>query len=241
MEETVLQKDLLSLAKKNMQAYVETHDVKYITEDAVFTHLGTGEVYKGKAEVGAMLHYLYHVAFDAHAEVRTLVVEEKRAVAEGFFKGRHVGDFAGIKATNKEVDVPLSVFYTLREGLISEARIYYMTDVLMRQLGVASQPVKVSYLVRDIFQLRFGQFKEVKALMKEAMESGILPEGKAARVLTDFTGDAYRLIMEEGFDSLNEYETKLSGGMATAEFQEWYKKFIPHVERSHREILKQIQ
>jgi len=59
-------------------------------------------------------------------------------------------------------------------------------------------------------------------------------------VLTDFTGDAYRLIFEEGFDNLADYEISLSSSMKTEEWQKWYERFKPNVERSHREILKQV-
>jgi anaerobic ribonucleoside-triphosphate reductase len=37
-----------------------------------------------------------------------------------------------------------------------------------------------------------------------------------------------------------EYETSMSGGTADQEWQQWYKRFMEHVESSHREILKQI-
>lgn len=96
------------------------------------------------------------------------------------------------------------------------------------------------YITRDIFQLKFGHYRDVKALLDAATKDNLFPEAKSMRVLTDFTGDAYRLILEEGFDSLADYEKNLSGGMATPEWQSWYEKFKQHVESSHREILKQI-
>lgn len=242
MEETVLQKDALLLAKKNMQAYSESHDVKYVAENAVFKNLNTGEEHRGRAEIGAMLHYMYHVAFDAKAEVTNLLVTEDHAVLEGYFKGRHIGEFAGIKPTEKEVDVPLCVTYDLKNGLITEGRIYMLVGVLFNQLGVApsTAPSKVTYLVRDIFQLRFGHYREAKSLVDEAVAANLFPENVRRRFLTDFTGDAYRLIMEEGFDGLGEYETALTTDLGTEEFHKWYQKFIPHVESSHREILKQV-
>jgi hypothetical protein len=96
------------------------------------------------------------------------------------------------------------------------------------------------YIIRDIFQLKFGHFKEVRDLLEEAERKGLLPQAKSKRVLTDFTGDAYRLILEEGFDTLSDYEKQLSSGMATEDWQSWYKRFKEHAENSHREILKQV-
>ena len=96
------------------------------------------------------------------------------------------------------------------------------------------------FIIRDIFHLKFGQYKNAKALLDEAMNSGMLPQAKSTRVLSDFTGDSYRLIFEEGHDTLADYEKSLSGSMGTDEWQQWYEKFKPLVERSHREILKEV-
>ena len=96
------------------------------------------------------------------------------------------------------------------------------------------------YIVRDIFNLKYGHFRPVKALMEEAKKMGMMPESKSNRLLSDFTGDAYRVIMETGYDSLADFEKELSADMSKPEFQEWYKKFVEHVISGHREILKVI-
>jgi hypothetical protein len=46
--------------------------------------------------------------------------------------------------------------------------------------------------------------------------------------------------MEEGFEHLADYELSLSSSMHEEEWKKWYEAFKPHVESSHREILKQI-
>jgi len=242
MKEMTLQKEALALAQKNMLAYFETHDVKFIAEDAVFKNLNTGEVHKGRTEVGAMLHYIYHVAFDAKAEIKNYIITENKALLEGLFKGKHIGEIAGIQPTGRQVSVPLSVSYDLKDGLIKEARIYMLTEVMMQQLGMAapSSKQKTTFLVRDIFQLKFGHFPDAKKLLEEAAEKQMMPEAQQMRVLTDFTGNSYRLIFEEGFDNLADYEVSLSSSMKADEWQQWYEKFKPHVESSHREILRQI-
>lgn len=243
MEQTKIQQNLTSQVRKNLLAWFESHDLKYVADDAVFKNLSTGEEHKGKAEIGAMLHFMYHVAFEAKAEVINTIVAEDKAVVEAYLKGRHIGEFAGIQPTNKEIDVPFTVSYELKNGLIKRARIYLQTDVLFQQLGAqpGGSSQKTTYLVRDIFQLKFGHFKDVKGLLKQADENNLFPKAKNMRILTDFTGEAYRLILEGGFDTLNEYETDLTSGMMTKEFQDWYGQFKEHVERSYREILKQIR
>ena len=97
------------------------------------------------------------------------------------------------------------------------------------------------YIVRDIFQLKFGHYRDAKVLMDEAKAKNMFPEAKSFRMLTDFTGDSYRLIMEEGYDSLGEYEKAITGGMGHTDFQSWYTRFKEHTVSSHREILKEIK
>ncbi len=96
------------------------------------------------------------------------------------------------------------------------------------------------YIVRDIFQLKFGQYRAAKVLLDEAYSHGLLPDAKASRILTDFSGDSYRLILEEGFDTLADYENSLMTGMQKPEWKKWYDKFKMHITGSHREILRQV-
>jgi len=96
------------------------------------------------------------------------------------------------------------------------------------------------YVVRDIFQLKFGHFRPVKDMMAEARTNGMMPDSKGTRLLSDFTGNAYRFIFENSYDSLADYEKDMSSGMGKPEWQEWYKRFMEHVEGSHREILKTV-
>ena len=134
MEETMVKKVSLAETKKNLEAYFATHDVQYVAEDGVFTHMSTGDRTVGREAVGQMLHYFYHVAFDAKAEIRNTIITENRAVLEINFIGRHIGEFAGVSATNKEVNVPTTIVYDLEDGLIKNARVYMLMDVMVRQL-----------------------------------------------------------------------------------------------------------
>ena len=96
------------------------------------------------------------------------------------------------------------------------------------------------YIIRDIFKLRFGHYKEAKALLDDAYSKGLLPDAKSSKILSDFTGDSYRLIFEEGYDSLAGYEQSLAESMGKTDWKKWYEKFKEHVESSHREILKLV-
>ena len=96
------------------------------------------------------------------------------------------------------------------------------------------------YIVRDIFHLKFGHYRDAKELLDEALKDELLPKLEGSRILTDFTGDAYRLIMELPFNSLAEYENMLTSSLKQDEWQAWYKKFKANVRSSYREILRQV-
>jgi steroid delta-isomerase-like uncharacterized protein len=110
-------------------------DLSMMAEDVVFTHMATGDEHRGPDAIRGMLDYMYHQAFDARVEERSRIIAESQAVVEGDFVGTHIGEFAGIPATGRQVRVPLCVVYDLEEGVLRRARVYLELPVLMRQLG----------------------------------------------------------------------------------------------------------
>ena len=98
----------------------EHGDVSMMAEDVVFTIMATGQEHRGRDGVMGMLTYFYHVAFDAAATTRTMLFGEHNAMVEGDFVGKHIGEFAGIPATGKDVRVPLCVVYDLESDQITK-------------------------------------------------------------------------------------------------------------------------
>ena len=114
--------------------YSKHGDVSMMADDVIFTIMATGEEHRGPDAVLQMLNYFYHVAFDADAETRSEIFGEGKAVFEGDFIGKHIGEFAGIPATNKDVRVPLCVVYDLENNKIKRGRVYFEMPVLFEQL-----------------------------------------------------------------------------------------------------------
>jgi steroid delta-isomerase-like uncharacterized protein len=116
--------------------YVESahSDLSMMADDVVFTHMATGDEHSGPDGVRAMLNYIYHVAFDAHAETKNMIFTDGKAVLEAEFVGKHIGEFAGIPATGRQVRVPLCVVYDLENDQIKRGRVYMEMPVLLRQL-----------------------------------------------------------------------------------------------------------
>ena len=96
------------------------------------------------------------------------------------------------------------------------------------------------YIVREIFHLQFGRYREAKALIDEGMQKHLLLQPSGSRILTDFTGEGYRFIIELPYATLADYETDLKKELGGTGWKDWYEKFKALVRYSEREIMKQV-
>jgi steroid delta-isomerase-like uncharacterized protein len=124
--------------RETMMRYFNSEhgDVSMMAEDVVFTIMATGQEHRTPTGVMAMLNYFYHSAFDATAKTRVALFGDANAMVEGDFVGKHIGEFAGIPATGKDVHVPLCVVYDLENDQIKRGRVYFEMPALLQQLGV---------------------------------------------------------------------------------------------------------
>src|SRR5436309_15858466 len=97
-------------------------------------------------------------------------------------------------------------------------------------------------VVRDIFQLKFGQSKEANALWKQGLAMMSAIANGRARLLTDVAGAPYySLILESTWDSLAQWEQATKGMRANPEWQKWYPKVVALTESGRREILSILE
>ena len=96
------------------------------------------------------------------------------------------------------------------------------------------------YIIREIFHLQFGRYREAKALIDEGLQKKLLLQPSGSRILTDFTGEGYRLIIELPYATLADYETDLKKEVGGTGWKEWYEQFKSLMRYSEREILKQV-
>lgn len=124
--------------RETMMRYFNSEhgDTSMMADDVEFTIMDTGQQEVGPDGVMQMLNYFYHVAFEATAETKNLVIADGQAVLEAYFTGKHIGEFVGIPATGRDVRVPLCVAYDLENDRIKRARIYLSSGAMLLQLGV---------------------------------------------------------------------------------------------------------
>ena len=119
-----------------MMGYLSGHNPEALAEDAIFTMMADGSEDRGRKAIAQKLQYFYGAAFDAKFESTNMVIGDGHAVVEGFLAGKHIGDFAGVPATGKDVRVPMCISYDVENGQIKRARVYFLMGTLMHQLGV---------------------------------------------------------------------------------------------------------
>jgi steroid delta-isomerase-like uncharacterized protein len=126
----------IEITRAVMTRYLDSQhsDASMMTDDVVFTVMATGQEHRGRDGVMQMLSYFYHVAFEATATPTLTLFGDGHAMIEATFVGKHIGEFAGVPASGKQVRVPLCVVYDLRGVQISRGRVYFELPALMAQL-----------------------------------------------------------------------------------------------------------
>jgi predicted ester cyclase len=109
---------------------------RFYTDDVEASIVGTPQGATGADAVEQMIRFMHEVAFDARPELRNVLVDDGKAAIEADFVGVHIGEFAGIAATQNTVRVPYSVIYDLDGDRIKALRIYMPLQDLLAQLGV---------------------------------------------------------------------------------------------------------
>ena len=98
-------------------------------------------------------------------------------------------------------------------------------------------------VVRDIFQLKFGQSKEATAHWKQGLT--VISKSSfgagTVRLLTDMAGlPYYTLILESTFSSAAQWEEASKSLRADPQWRDWYAKVPAFTESGRREILATI-
>jgi predicted ester cyclase len=108
---------------------------RHFSDDLVVTLMWTDQVLKRRDAAQQMINYLHQQAFAARPVLKNSLVGEGQAVAEADFVGKRSGEFAGVAASGKDVNMPYCVAYDLNEDKITALRLYFPVRVLLQQIG----------------------------------------------------------------------------------------------------------
>jgi steroid delta-isomerase-like uncharacterized protein len=91
----------------------------------------------GKEGVGMLFQSMFDAFPDFAMTVDDTIVEGDKVVARVRATGTHQGEFMGIPATGRRIEVPLIDIHRVRDGQVSEHWGVMDGGVMMQQLGVA--------------------------------------------------------------------------------------------------------
>jgi uncharacterized protein (TIGR02246 family) len=102
----------------------------------------TGGVLEGRTEI----ERIYRLWFTAFPDIRyrsdDILVDGDRVVELAQFSGTHAGEFFGVPATRRRIDVQVAVILTVADGLVvEERRIYDFTGFLVQVGVLKAKPV----------------------------------------------------------------------------------------------------
>jgi steroid delta-isomerase-like uncharacterized protein len=156
---------LRSVRERIVREHMESenrHD--YEATIATFDHpryelIGTGDTYDGREEVARYFEET-RIAFpDQENEVIAIHHADHAAIVEARVRGTHLGAYRGLPPTGRRWEMQ-SVAMFLFEGdrLVCE-RVYFDVNTVLRQLGIAHDPLSVSGRIATVFNhpLTIGQ------------------------------------------------------------------------------------
>jgi predicted ester cyclase len=112
---------------------------RFFAPDVVWTTIETGEEVRGRDAVRDLILAIHTQAFHAQPQLVNLLTGDATAMLEAVFLGTHVGDFAGLSATGRQVRLPYSMAYDVVEGAITAVRAYFPMTALRSRLAEPSR------------------------------------------------------------------------------------------------------
>lgn len=145
---------LSPLLRRKREAIVREHmdsENRHEFDDtmATFQHpryelIATGDVYDGPEEVMRYFEESRRAFPDQRNELLALHHADEAVLVEAVVRGTHLGRLGGLPPTGRAYELPiLSVFMFEGEDLVCE-RVYFDANTLLRQLGVARDPLSLT-------------------------------------------------------------------------------------------------
>ena len=128
-----------SAARATLDAYLAALNARadvarFLSDDASLTVVG-GPSAAGRDATVQMIRGIHEVAFDSRLQIGNVMADGAHATAELVLVGTHTGEFAGVPASGRAVEVPYAAVYDFAaDGRISAIRAYVPMHVLMPQI-----------------------------------------------------------------------------------------------------------
>jgi steroid delta-isomerase-like uncharacterized protein len=105
--------------------------------------IGTGDVYDGAAEVERYFEETRTAFPDQRNELIAMHHSEDAVVVEANLYGTHLGSFRGLPATGRKFEMRFCALFIFEEDRLICERVYFDAGTVLRQLGIAHDPLTV--------------------------------------------------------------------------------------------------
>jgi len=126
----ILQRHVVAETAFDMERTLAT-----LTEDCLFEDVPSGEVHRGREAVRAYYREWWDAFGNVPAGSRRFVPAADCLIVETRFVGTHRGPYRGLAPTGRAIDLPVAIFVSFRDGLMSGERFYYDRATLLAQIG----------------------------------------------------------------------------------------------------------
>lgn len=112
--------------------------------------IGTGDVYDGQR---AVEHYFEETrtAFpDQRNELIALHHSDDAVIVEAMLYGTHDGPFRGLPPTGRPFEMRFCAFFVFEETKLVCERVYFDSNTILRQLGIAHDPLTLTGRVATV-------------------------------------------------------------------------------------------
>jgi steroid delta-isomerase-like uncharacterized protein len=121
--------------------------------------IATGDIYDGPEEVAAYFEETRTAFPDQRNELIALHHSDDAVLVEAMLYGTHLGSFRGLPATGRKFEMQFLAVFVFEEDRLVCERVYFDAGTVLRQLGVAHDPLTLRGRVATVFNhpLTIGQ------------------------------------------------------------------------------------
>jgi len=113
--------------------------------------IGTGDVHDGAEEVAAYFEETRTAFPDQRNELIAMHHSDEAVVVEAMLYGTHLGSFRGLPATGRTFEMRFCALFLFEEDRLTCERVYFEPGTILRQLGIAHDPLTLRGRVATVF------------------------------------------------------------------------------------------
>jgi len=112
--------------------------------------IGTGDVYDGPDEVATYFEETRTAFPDQENELISLHHADDAVIVEAWVRGTHLGPYRGLPPTGRRWEMRFAAMFVFEEDRLVCERVYFDAGTVLRQLGIAHDPLSVTGRVATV-------------------------------------------------------------------------------------------